>query len=240
MVPGSAEFQSQSSAYGSSVGRDTGNAPIPGLHLGDPTLDPLDRPTRHRLAELRPYGFASGRQGVSLPDMDLSDEHWRDHIMTNGPVGAWCALPGSHTQLFDEAIDFGVEGRGELRTHSPMRGAESLAFIWRVGGYGVVECQPVYASPEIGDDGQANAADWFRLPFVIELQRTDAGTFWALRERGAQASGNSPRRWCRSGSVCLSGASTACSRRRRWPAGPPCPAGSRKAAVRAARRQRSG
>lgn len=118
--------------------------------------------------------------------MDLSDKHWRDHIMTNGPVGAWCALPGSHTQLFDEAIDFGVEGRGELRTHSPMRGAESLAFIWRVGGYGVVECQPVYASPEIGDDGQANAADWFRLPFVIELQRTDAGTFWALRERGAQ------------------------------------------------------
>ena len=117
--------------------------------------------------------------------MDLSDELVRHRILTNGPRGRWRTLPGSHTQLFDEAIHFRTEGSGELRTRSVMRGVEALNFLWRVVGYGVVECQPVYATPELGADGEPEAADWFQLPFVIEQQHSDAGVHWVLKERNA-------------------------------------------------------
>jgi hypothetical protein len=118
--------------------------------------------------------------------MDLADERLRHRIMTNGPVGPWCTLPGTHTQLFDEAIHFHEDGTGELRTASVMHGARALRFAWRVVGYGVLECQPTYDAPEIGADGEPEALDRFRLPFVIEQQNTDTGSHWVLREDNAQ------------------------------------------------------
>jgi hypothetical protein len=91
-------------------------------------------------------------------------------------------MPGSHTQLFDERIDFRHDGSGEMRTSSVMHGDKTLCFVWRMGGYGVVECQIVYAVPEPDDQGQANAEDWSRLPFVFELHRSDTGAYWVLRQ----------------------------------------------------------
>src|SRR5205814_10407113 len=117
--------------------------------------------------------------------MNLADERWRHRILMNGPRGAWRTLPGSHTQLFDEAIEFRDDDSGELRTGSVMHGVQTLRFRWRVLGYGVIECQPVYETPEIGADGELEAADWFRLPFVIEPHSSDAGAHWVLKERDA-------------------------------------------------------
>jgi hypothetical protein len=118
--------------------------------------------------------------------MNLSDEHWRHHILNSGPLGAWRTLPGSHTQLFDEAIQFRPDGSGELRTSSVLRGDEVLRFSWRVVSYGVIECQPIYDVPLTGEDGEPEQADWFRLPLVIEPHSTDAGTHWVLKERDRQ------------------------------------------------------
>jgi hypothetical protein len=121
--------------------------------------------------------------------MDLSDERCRHDILTNGPRGQWRTLPGSHTQLFDEAINFHGDGTGELRTNSVMHGPEALRFSWRVVAYGVLECKPIYDELETGADGEPVAADWFRLTFVIERQSTDAGSYWVLKER------NTPGFW---------------------------------------------
>ena len=117
--------------------------------------------------------------------MNLADELVRHHLLSNGPVGRWRTLPGSHTQLFDEAIVFEPDGRGELGTRSVMRGDERLRFMWRVSGYGLIDCQPVYEQPELDADGEPEVADWFRIAFVIERQRSDAGEHWVLKERHA-------------------------------------------------------
>jgi len=92
-------------------------------------------------------------------------------------------VPGTHTVLFNESINFRHDGTGELHQDSVMFGPDALRFSWRVVGYGVVECQPIYDVPEIGDDGEPETADWFRLPFVIEQHSTDTGSYWVMRER---------------------------------------------------------
>jgi hypothetical protein len=117
--------------------------------------------------------------------MNLADDRWRQLVLMHGPLGRWRTLPGSHTNLFDEFIEFRADGSGELHTSSVLRGAEALRFNWRLLDPGVIECQPIYDTPELGDDGELEAADWFRLPLVIEQQRSDAGMHWVLKERGA-------------------------------------------------------
>jgi hypothetical protein len=117
--------------------------------------------------------------------MNLADEVLRHRLLTNGPLGLWRTMPGSHTQLFDDLIDFRPDGSGEMRTSSAMHGASTLRFVWRVAGYGVVECQPVYDTPELDDQGQPEVADWFKLPFGFEQSSSDAGVHWVLKERGA-------------------------------------------------------
>ncbi|HSW23397.1 MAG TPA: hypothetical protein VLJ62_11565 [Burkholderiaceae bacterium] len=117
--------------------------------------------------------------------MNLADERWRQLVLMHGPLGRWRTLPGSHTNLFEEFIEFRVDGSGELYTHSVLRGGDALRFTWRLVNPGVVECQPIYDIPEIGDDGEPEAADWFKLPYVIEEQASDAGSHWVLRERDA-------------------------------------------------------
>jgi hypothetical protein len=118
--------------------------------------------------------------------MDLSDERWRHRVLTNGPRGCWVTVPGSHTQLFDERICFDDDGMGRLDTHSVLRGHESLRFRWRMAEYAVVECQPVYDAAALGDDGEPESSDWFRIAFSVEPRSTDAGTHWALREKGTE------------------------------------------------------
>lgn len=115
--------------------------------------------------------------------LDLSNEATRHLVLTNGPRGAWGTVPGSHTELFDERIEFNPDGTGRLHSRSVLRGQETLSFLWRVAGYGVIECQPQYAEPTLDDHGLPEAPDWFRIEFSIEPHRTDAGSYWALRER---------------------------------------------------------
>jgi hypothetical protein len=117
--------------------------------------------------------------------MNLADELLRHRLLTNGPVGLWRTMPGSHTQLFDDLIDFRQDGSGEMRTRSAMHGTHTLRFVWRVAGHGVVECQPVYDVPEMDDHGQPEAADWFRLVFAFEQSSSDVGSHWVLKERDA-------------------------------------------------------
>jgi hypothetical protein len=117
--------------------------------------------------------------------LNLADEHVRHRVLSNGPVGAWRTLPGSHTEVIDDGIVFRADGSGEMRTHSALAGDSTQRFLWRVGGaWAVVECQPIYDTPELGPDGLPEAADWFRLALEVVPQATDAGEFWALKERG--------------------------------------------------------
>lgn len=117
--------------------------------------------------------------------MNLADEHWHHAILTNGPRGQWRTVPGSHTQIFDETIRFDSDGTGEMLLRSVMSGDTSLKFAWRAIAYGVIECQPIYDTPEFDDDGEPEAADWFRIRFEIRQHATDAGTHWVLQELDA-------------------------------------------------------
>jgi hypothetical protein len=117
--------------------------------------------------------------------MNLADDVLRHRLLTNGPLGLWRTMPGSHTQLFDEFIDFRPDGSGDMHTSSAMHGAHRLRFVWRAVAYGVVECQPVYDVPELDNQGQPEVADWFRLPFALEQHSSDNGTHWVLKERNA-------------------------------------------------------
>ncbi|MEY4561627.1 MAG: hypothetical protein RLZZ618_904 [Pseudomonadota bacterium] len=117
--------------------------------------------------------------------MNLADEHWRHAILTHGPRGMWRTVPGTHTQLFDEAIRFDTDGSGEMRQRSVMSGETALKFSWRATAYGVIECQPVCDTPSFDDDGEPEASDWFRIRFEFRELTTDAGTSWVLQERDA-------------------------------------------------------
>jgi hypothetical protein len=106
--------------------------------------------------------------------MNLADESGRHRILTSGPLGAWRTVPGTHSALYRESIQFDANGTGRMQSGSSLSGTITQPFHWRSAGHGVVECQPIYEAPE--------ARDWFRITFVIEQQATDVGEFWVLRE----------------------------------------------------------
>ncbi len=117
--------------------------------------------------------------------MNLADEALRHRLLSNGPVGRWQTMPGTHTHLGVDVIEFRDDGRGEMNMSSVMIGKETLAFLWRSVEPGVVECQIVYEVPELDDVGQPEANDWSRLPFAFEQQHSDTGTYWVLKQSNA-------------------------------------------------------
>ena len=116
--------------------------------------------------------------------MNLADESVRHSVLTSGPLGTWRTVPGTHSALYRESIQFDANGTGRMQSGS-LSGTTTQPFRWRRAGHGVVECQPIYDAPEIGEAGAPEAADWFRIAFVIERKATDVGEFWVLREADA-------------------------------------------------------
>jgi hypothetical protein len=119
-------------------------------------------------------------------DMNLENKLFRHAVMTNGPLGCWCAVPGTHLALMDASISFHSDGSGNMTITSRMGGESSLDFRWRMATYGAVQCLPVFDPPEMGPDGLPEEGDWLNLPMVIEPCTTDTGTYWALHELGRQ------------------------------------------------------
>ena len=113
--------------------------------------------------------------------MNLADESVRNRLLASGPLGAWRTVPGTHSVLYRETIQFDADGTGHMQSGG-LNGATRRPFRWRSTGHAVVECQPIYETPEAGEIGAPEESDWFRITFVIEQQTTDVGEFWVLRE----------------------------------------------------------
>jgi hypothetical protein len=110
--------------------------------------------------------------------MNLADESVRHGVLASGPVGVWRTVPGTHSALYRETIQFDADGTGRMQSGS-LSGTSTQPFRWRTAGHGVVECQPIYEPGELEESG------WLHIAFVIEQQATDVGEFWVLREADA-------------------------------------------------------
>jgi len=113
--------------------------------------------------------------------MNLADESVRDRVLASGPIGGWHTVPGTHSVLYRESIQFDADGTGRMQSGG-LSGTTTQPFLWRSTGHGVVECQPLDDEPEVGEPGETEENDWLRIAFVIERRATDAGEFWVLRE----------------------------------------------------------
>jgi len=113
--------------------------------------------------------------------MNLADETVRHSVLASGPVGVWRTVPGTHSVLYRESIQFGVDGTGQMQSGG-LSGTTTQPFRWRSAGHGIIECQPIYDTPEVNETGEPEASDCFRITFVIEQKTTDVGEFWVLRE----------------------------------------------------------
>ena len=111
--------------------------------------------------------------------INLADESVR--VLASGPVGAWRTVPGTHSVLYRESIQFDADGTGRMQIGG-LSGTITQPFLWRSAGHGAVECQPLDDTPEVSATGEPEASDWLHIAFVIEQQATDAGEFWVLRE----------------------------------------------------------
>jgi hypothetical protein len=113
--------------------------------------------------------------------MNLADATVRHFVLTSGPLGTWRTVPGTHTVLYRESIQFDADGSGRMQSGS-LSGTTTQPFLWRSAGHGMVECQPVDDKREVGEPEEPEENDWLRIAFVIEQQATDVGEFWVLRE----------------------------------------------------------
>jgi hypothetical protein len=114
--------------------------------------------------------------------LNLDNENQRHRVLTDGPVGRWCVLSGTHTALFDGQINFDVSGVGQLVSSNLMDGERRTSFIWRIVTFGVIECQPQHDAPLLDDNGQPEIDDWHRIRFTVERVASDTEQHWALRE----------------------------------------------------------
>jgi hypothetical protein len=123
--------------------------------------------------------------------VNLADESVRNRVLASGPVDGWRTVPGTHSVLYRESIQFDADGTGHMQSGG-LSGTTTHAFLWRSAGHGVVECQPLDDGPEV-DEADADEADhngWLRIAFVIEQRATDAGQFWVLRETHSDGFGD--------------------------------------------------
>jgi hypothetical protein len=113
--------------------------------------------------------------------MNLADESVRNRVLASGPVGGWRTVPGTHSALYRESIQFDADGTGRMHSGG-LSGTTTQAFLWRSAGHGAVECQPLDDEPEAAETGTPDDDGWLRISFVIEQLATDVGQFWVLRE----------------------------------------------------------
>ena len=113
--------------------------------------------------------------------MNLADESVRNRVLASGPVGGWRTVPGTHSVLYQESIQFDADGTGRMQSGG-LSGTTTQAFLWRSAGHGVVECQPLDEKPEADETGTPEENGWLHIAFVIEQRATDVGQFWVLRE----------------------------------------------------------
>jgi hypothetical protein len=113
--------------------------------------------------------------------MNLADETVRHCVLTSGPVGPWRTVPGTHSVLYRESIQFDADGSGRMQSGG-LSGTTTQPFLWRSAGHGMVECQPLADKREGSEPEESEENGWLRIAFVIEQQATDVGEFWVLRE----------------------------------------------------------
>jgi len=113
--------------------------------------------------------------------MNLADESVRNRVLASGPVGGWRTVPGTHSLLYQESIQFDADGTGRMQSGG-LTGTTAQAFLWRSTGHGMVECQPLDDEPEADETGAPEDNGWRRIAFVIEQRATDVGQLWVLRE----------------------------------------------------------
>ena len=113
--------------------------------------------------------------------MNLADPSVRDLILASGPVGGWRTVPGTHSALYRESIQFDADGTGRMHSGG-LSGTTTQAFLWRSAGHGAVECQSLDDKPDAEETSTPEENGWLRIAFVIEQRATDVGQFWVLRE----------------------------------------------------------
>lgn len=106
--------------------------------------------------------------------MDLSHEHVRRRMLTEGPVGEWNTLPGTHTALMYDFVRFAPDGTGETYRDSLLGGETFEHFTWSVVAPGHLVCVVVEDSEE--------EAEPENVGFRFEEQNSDVGTFWVMRD----------------------------------------------------------
>jgi len=84
--------------------------------------------------------------------MNLADESVRDRVLANGPVGGWHTVPGTHSVLYRESIQFDVDGTGRMQSGGHERN-DHAAIPVAQAGHGVVECQPLDDKPRSASPG---------------------------------------------------------------------------------------
>lgn len=103
--------------------------------------------------------------------MDIGDPDVRSRLLTEGPVGEWVTLPGTHTVLMSDYIRFDPGGTGEIHSDSVLGGEITEQFTWSMTGPGRLSCTVVDTEPEPEVVG-----------FAFEQQRSDIGAFWVMRD----------------------------------------------------------
>ena len=122
--------------------------------------------------------------GPNPSDVDLRDARVRRRMLTEGPVGVWETLPGTHTALMYDVIRFAPDGTGETCSDSVLGGETVAHFTWSVVRPGLLTCVVTDATwmPEPGGDDYPEPDETQRVDFQFEERHTDVGTFWVMRE----------------------------------------------------------
>jgi hypothetical protein len=123
---------------------------------------------------------------VSIGELKLADAEVRERLLSNGPLGQWRTIGGSHTLLSDDSIRFEADGSGEMCLRSLMLGEVRRRFRWRSEAHGVIACQPLPGEPETSEAGDTEAQDWYRIEYLFERDSSDTGTYWVMRERATK------------------------------------------------------
>jgi hypothetical protein len=120
--------------------------------------------------------------GPNSADVDLRDARVRRRMLTEGPVGEWVTLPGTHTALIYDVIRFAPDGTGEIRGDSTLGGETVEHFTWSVARPGLLTCVVTDATwmpaPDMDDDPEPDETQ--KVGFQFEEQHSDVGTFWVM------------------------------------------------------------
>jgi hypothetical protein len=122
--------------------------------------------------------------GPSSASVDLRDARVRRRMLTEGPVGEWVTLPGTHTALMYDVIRFAPDGTGETCSDSMLGGETVEHFTWSVARPGLLACVVTDATwmPEPGMDDEPEPDEAQKVGFQFEEQHSDVGTFWVMRD----------------------------------------------------------